>query len=466
MAVADEVRHDTASLYRFVASVCAICDQREAGRCYLPASDIFLKYISHLGKRTKEFLEIFADSIPTGPTYNLHRQKLWTLRSSWYELHQYVKPTTDAHTLSLPAPLIEGLIARFRNLPGFPDTRFAIFHIEKLNYLQVVASGIRELAQQIASIIPNPPPLPPNLGLIGIPYSQSSSVFLNCLIPHEMGHFAYGEKAVGSALAPNISSSLNRAFSSQLGTLQPWQMAWLTDLLHSWAEEIFCDLFAIHLIGPCYSYASIEIADLTNVLGNTSGLGRLAASCEFSLTHPAFLFRIKQHALLLKTLGWWSEIDFAKSHYYRVLELSDAQADSVFTFPRGQSLGGGALDAFFEVVPMIKEKVANTVLGLDSGLTEYKSLSRLVKEYLKNGVVPSTILHPTDSTTRFPNLVAIMNSGYTFYLESLDSLILGIKNQDPSSIKDRQSWTEKLEMWIMKAIEDHALLTGQKAGQQ
>lgn len=225
MSVTDEVRHDTASLYRFITSVCAICDDREGGRAYPLPSDAFLKYIRQLGDCTKLFLESFPTSIPSGSTYNFHRQKLWTLRSCWFELHQYVKPTADAHTLSLPVPLIDGLLRRFHQLPGFADTRFAVFHIEKLNYLQVIASGIRSIAQQIASVIPNAPSFPPDLGLIGIPYSQASSAFLNCLIPHEMGHFVYGETvSIETAVAHGISDSLTKTFAGS-PALPPGDMA-------------------------------------------------------------------------------------------------------------------------------------------------------------------------------------------------------------------------------------------------
>lgn len=465
MSFADEVRHDTASLHRFISSVCATCEHREGGRAYPPPSDDFLKYIRQLGDCTKSFLESFPNSVPSGPTYNFHRQKLWTLRSSWFELHQYVKPTTDAHTLSLPAPLIDGLLRRFRQLQGFAGTRFAVFHIEKLNYLQVVASGIRGIAQQIASVIPNAPSFPPGLGLIGIPYSQASSVFLNCLIPHEMGHFAYGETvSIEMALAQGISEALTKAFAGS-EPLAPWDMALLVDWLKSWAEEIFCDLFAIWVIGPCYSFAFIEIFDLTNVLNSSNGLNTAGTApyLEFSQMHPALLFRIKQHLILLKKQGWWSQFDLTKSHYYRVLELSESVANSQFAFSAGQTLGPRALEAFFEIVPLVEQQIDTIMKSLSTGLVEYKKARHLVQQYLQNGVVPSTIPDPDSTTKLFPNLVTVLNAAYSLYLESLDTLISKIDQQDPLLIRDRQKWTEKLEAWTLKAIEDHELLTSQKS---
>jgi hypothetical protein len=463
MSVVDEVRHDTVSLYRFISSVCAACDQREGGRSYPPPSDSFLGYIRQLGNCTKLYLETFPSSVPSGPSYNFHRQKLWTLRSSWFELHQFVKPTADAHTLSLPAPLIEGLLRRFRQLPGFANTCFAVFHIEKLNYLQVIASGIRGIAQEIASVIPNAPPFPPDLGLIGIPYSQASSAFLNCLIPHEMGHFAYGEKSIGTALAGGIAGSLNKAFAGS-SPLDPRDMALLMDWLESWAEEIFCDLFAIWLIGPCYCYAFVEIFDLANVLDSTNGLNASGATAylEFQQMHPANLFRIKQHVTLLKKLDWWSQIDLTKSHHYKVLDLSQSVSDSKFTFSRGKFLGAQALQAFFEVLPLIEQQLYTVMSGLDPGLVEYKKLFSVVQEYFKNGIVPSTVPDPDNSARVFPSPLTVLNAAYAFNLESLNTLISGIERQDPLSIRDRQKWTEKLEAWTLKAIEDYGLLTRQE----
>jgi hypothetical protein len=462
MSVVDDARHDTASLHRFVSSIYKNCDPREGGKSYLPSSDEFFKYIRALGNRTLEFLETFSASITASPSYNFHRQKLWTLRTSWFELHQYIKPAADAHTLSLPGPLIEGLLARFHELADFADTSFAVFHIDELNYLQVIASGIRGIAADMAAIIPNAPTFPEKLGLIGIPYSQSSSVFLNCLIPHEMGHFAYGEKSIAAALATGISASLNKAFAGI--SLDVQTRKWLTDVLQSWSEEIFCDLFAIWLIGPCYSYAFVEIVDLPNILTPTAGLNVSGAgsSLAFSPMHPGFLFRVKQHVELLKKLGWWSEIDVSKSHYYKVLELSETLPDSSFTFPRGATFAAPALRAFFEVTPLVDQQVRAIMTGIDTGLTEYRKFRPVVQEYFRNGVVPSTILNPGDSTTAFPSPVTVLNSAYTLYLESLDWLISGIQGQDCKLIEHRQKWTEKLEMWTMKAIEDHKLLVGQK----
>jgi len=466
MAAVDEIRHDTASLYRFINSVCASCDSREAGRTYPPASDDLLAYIRELGDCTRLFLETFPATVPLDSSYNFYRQKLLTLRSCWFELHQYIKPTADAHTLSLPGPLIEGLLRRFRQLPGFADSRFAVFHIEKLNYLQVVASGVRAIAGQMASIIPNAPSFPSNLGLLGIPYSQGSSVFLNCLIPHEMAHFAYGENgAIRAALLPRLASSLTRAFAG-LPPLDPQNIALLMDWLESWTEEVFCDLFAIWLVGPCYSFAFIEIFDLTNILDSAGGLNSFGTSpySEFFPSHPSSLFRIKQHLALLERLDWWPQFNRTKSHYYKVLELSNSLVDGHFAFSKGQNMGTKALEAFFDVVPAIHEQVNLLMSSLDTGLAEYKVSHHAVQEYLKNGVVPSTIPSIEHSTKVFPSPVTVLNAAYSLYLESLDTLISGIANQDPSSIRDRQKWAEKLESWASKAIEDHGLLISQKAG--
>lgn len=185
------VRHDAAVLYRFIDSVCALAEERSSS-VYVPASDEFFEYIRDLGRKTKAYLEEFPKNLPTDDFLKLiYRQKLTALNDGWAELHQFVRPATDADTLNTPFSLLLAFYRKIHKITGFENARFTVFHIDEVNYLQVRASWFRELAQKLGSQIPNPPTFPQGLGLIGIPYSQSSAVFLNALVPHEMGHFVF-----------------------------------------------------------------------------------------------------------------------------------------------------------------------------------------------------------------------------------------------------------------------------------
>ncbi len=191
----DELRHDAASLYRFVDSISSLCDQPRDYPAYLPASEEFFKYIRLLGDSTKRYLDSFPQSVPTTDPvlYEARRSKLRLLRLTWFDIHQYVKAAVDADSLNVPLPFIDGVLRRLRKIPGLEKTDFTLFHIDELNYLQVRAGFFRDRAHRLRDILKgfDPPEFPRNTGVIGIPYSQSSSLFLNCLIPHEMGHFVF-----------------------------------------------------------------------------------------------------------------------------------------------------------------------------------------------------------------------------------------------------------------------------------
>jgi len=104
---------------------------------------------------------------------------------------------------------LEALYRKFHLIAGFDKVEFTVFHLNELNYLQVRASWFRQFAQKLASQIPNAPTFPLHLGLIGIPYSQSSAVFLNALIPHEMGHFVFQQRDISRSLLPEINNCLD-----------------------------------------------------------------------------------------------------------------------------------------------------------------------------------------------------------------------------------------------------------------
>lgn len=479
----EALRHDAAALYHFVDSICARCDERRASPAYLEPSKKFFKYIRELGHATKEYTNDFVNSVPKDPRlYKVYREKLHLLASSWKALHRYVKAALDADTLSIPSPLVDSLLRRFTSIPRFRDAAFTVFHLHELNYLQVRAGFVRALAKRLRSIIPGAPEFPANLGMIGIPYSQSSAVYLNCLIPHEMGHFVFQELNKFGELAPEIEKSLHSVLGGgdagvgkkNFLALKPERQAWCINRVASWAEEIFCDLFAVNMVGPSYSMAYIELFGLTTVLdpATSSKYALTPEFCEFSASHPADLFRLKQHVELLKELGydkkglrftWWDEVQQFQTHYVEVLNAATSIGDSEYTSSADQNWHPYFQEtrkAFFSLAGAVRISVTNTVSEIDSGVRAFQLFKQPVEEYLSNGVVPSTVL--VRGHLLYPPPVAVLNASWKFHLESLDTLISRIEDQDPSKVSDRQRWIERLELWTIKAIEDHKLLTGQK----
>jgi hypothetical protein len=142
---------------------------------YLKPSKKFFEGIRQLGNATKAYLNQFSAKAPKDSRlYQHYRQKLETIRSGWFEFHQFIKPAIDADTLNMPYPLVEALTRRLNGIDGVDKTTFVLFHFHEVNYLQVRVSEIKRTADRLTSIIPDSPPFESDLGMIGIPYSQSS----------------------------------------------------------------------------------------------------------------------------------------------------------------------------------------------------------------------------------------------------------------------------------------------------
>jgi len=121
---------------------------------------------------------------------------------------------------------------------------------------------VRDRANEIRAIVPNAPLFPDNLGIIALPYSQATTFFLN---PHWLMRWdiSYFKKRGISAQfrLPGIT-----AIGQVSGTGLPLQeLSWCLDCILRWSEELYCDLFALWLIGPAFSFSFIELFALTAV---------------------------------------------------------------------------------------------------------------------------------------------------------------------------------------------------------
>jgi hypothetical protein len=342
-----------------------------------------------------------------------------------------------------------------------------LFHFHEVNYLQVRVSEIRRTANLLARLIPDSKGFPPELGMIGIPYSQSSPLYLNCLIAHEMGHFVFQKFEQKVKLLPGVEQCLNQSLASQTPTDV---LDWSRDRLLSWAEELFCDLFAIRLVGPCYALAYVELFGLTTILNpaDPSGYSLTPESFIFSRSHPADLLRLKQHVSLLKgSIGWWKKVDDINSHYIDVLRVAASVADTVFVFPteeKDQNYADATLQGFFILAPTLEKATAEVVGDLDPGVSGYEKFGDLIEGYLRQAVVPSTVFDGKDHW--YPGTVALLNASMKFCLESLEELMKSVEDQKAFLAGHRSKWINRVESLTSKAIEDHYLLVSEKGATQ
>lgn len=450
------LRKDAADLHRFLqpmAEMCAV-DRRDHPY-YSDASYSFfdhihgliadtLKYLEGLSQRPSKFREV---------QHSL-RQRLKLLRDSWGLLHRYIKPSLDSDALHIPFPLLNVLNDKLQRVPGCNDFECAVFQLTAVNYVMLPYNEVNRVADRIAGIVKGKPFLQ-NLTLVGIPYSQSSGLFLNCLIPHEMAHFVYQE-LMGDEVRAKVDSILNSHYADVQNATEE-AVSQVRDLLNQWVEEIYCDFFAISIVGPAFTFAFAEMTSASLIIDECDG--KLAQSFEFGLSHPADVARFHLHMKYLQALGWWDPIQSWKSNSVELLKqcgrVSEKTSASSTIPPDVRKLLD--LRCFWEVsewlLDFVKTKVPTSGEDIDDLADYYGEISK----YLAHAIIPSTIV--TKSGPVYPNPVVIINSAFRFVLEDLDRLLENIEDVVTDSVSDRSKYTERLEIWILKALEDYRLLS-------
>lgn len=462
----DQLQREVASLYTFVETVSLACVPPPQAVSYSESSSKFFDYIGHLADQTKKHIADFdSHAEDQDEDFIEARTELCTLRTTWRELHQFIKPSADADTLNQPTAMMAALVGRLREIKGFELTDFTIFHTDAFDYSQANPSATEETVEQLARIV-DAKPFDANLGLIGIPNSQGNSLFLNCLLAHEIGEYACAKRRIEAFLAADAAVALTNHLGDKFTKASLPAQSHATKTVVKWAKEIFCDLFAVRLVGPCYSFAYIELFDLLNLLGKdgTLTVGEDAKpSILMYRAHPSHPFRVKSQAELLKGEGWWDVIKDLDSRQCSVLRaLLDLDLES---FIEAEDAVGGErtplVKALFDIMPQVREMVGTVTNGIDPQLSEFKILSKPIAEYLSQGIVPSTMnVEDQDGVVQQVRAtpITLLNASYRFYLEGVEELMSKIEAQDLSSAQARAAWMRRIENWTSKALEDVALL--------
>ena len=447
--------HDAAALRRFVEDSKRFCEEAEH-ESYVGASEKFFRYVSDLAAATIKFLDRIPQQGKSDDRIRAERQKLVLVKGYWGVVHSYIKPATDANTLRVPVALVDFL----SNLPegtGFSPAKIVILLSQELNYFQYPHTGLKKADLQLRGIFEEVPAFPEGLGFIGIPYSQGSNFFTNLVIFHELGHFFFEEKARADALKGSIEDALIqwKAFAAT----DPETQAWARGLLHGWAQEIYCDLFAIKLIGPSYSLAYLE-------LGNLIGLFKPEQVKRFSESHPSDACRFREHVKLLeeKKNNWWAVVEGLESEQVELIKHLATLDEQEYKFVLNdrQEASRGFIDAFLRVLPQVQQEIAKTLTNTKPPVDVFNQYKTEIQACLSQGIVPSAVFEVEERNPSGPSeSIALINSAFFFYLTSLDTLINNIAEQDPTNIEHRSVWTKKLEAWTLKALENIRLLGNQ-----
>jgi hypothetical protein len=428
--------------------------QEDIERTHRAVTNEYILYVQELGEATEEYLRKLVATRPDPRFGASDRQSLLSFRDFWRDIHEFLKPSRDADTLHSPVALIEQLEDLLSRIPGLDGCRLLICHTPEANYIQFPRTNRRQIADHYAHTVPRAPGFPQKMAFIAIPYSQESSLFHNLIICHEMGHFVFEELGLESDLSVHIENALQVHFPNMVSDPDSQNaLSWCRELLWGWAEEIYCDRFAIGLIGPAYSFSYIEMFD---VIGAATGNG----VNDFSDTHPSDSCRFKEHAEQLECGHWWPLLDHnGKSHADLIRKLRAIPEDQyVFASDERPDLQQEVLRAFLvDVKPHVAGLVTRTFQGQETAFRGQVDVDCIgaVQRYLCSGVVPATIVH--NGQLLMPDPSILINAAYLFYLDRVPELIDRVQKKpkersDPVSERDR--WGQRAEQWTLKAMED------------
>lgn len=457
----DGLLHDAASLHRFISFVCEYCKAQESAQTYVDSSIDFFNNVRDLGRATIEYLPPFLERASKSPHRIItQRQKLVAIKRCWRVLHYFVKLAVDAPTLNVPVSLLNLFQDRLHEINSLSRAEIVILLCADLNYFQHRHGPVKKLVGEVQGIIGYTKPLLAGLGFIAMPYSQSSNLITNTLICHELGHFVFEELSCGSTLRIPIDGALKKHVGASFESASDRIKDWCRKQLGTWAEEIFCDIFALTLIGPVFSFASIELFSLLGLLDEKESL-------KFSPSHPADACRFKEHMTQLEFLGWWQAVKDVESEHIRLIEELGKKSETSYQFALAEipKLGPALKDAFCDVRGDVRRLVNTTCAGVRSGLDDFRRRNGTIQEYLSPGIVPSTLAIRRKLV--HPEPVGVINAVACFYLSSLPRLVRNApkyyhrRNSD-LKISDRSELTSRLETWGTKAIEDYRLLNAQR----
>jgi hypothetical protein len=348
----------------------------------------------------------------------------------------------------IPAPLIDLASEQLQSVNGMKNSKIVILLASEVMYFQRPHTDIKDEARIVESFIPEAS-FPPKLGFIELPYSQGPSFFTNLAIYHEIGHFVYEEIS-----HTNSNQSIADLQSAQDQCLQTvFQKRWKKDpealalaarIIENWTQEIFCDLFAIRLVGPAFSFALIEILGMLGFLSEKE-------TVKFHPSHPSSACRFAEHVNMLRDDSWWDAIADVKANQKRILEdLAKLPRSKYRLYVDDKTTGPqGLITAFLDVVvPAIRKLVKSLTPDSHLAVKRFSSSRSNIQECLHAGVVPLT-------TPTSPDPVSIINAAFCLYLTSLPEIINRFEGDKArQNVEVHSWWTKRVEMWTMKAVED------------
>jgi hypothetical protein len=445
----EALANEAASLWLLVDSIERHVAQQTASRTYTGATSFFFTYVRKLAEGTKGALS--TESLPLDDIRRA-RLDIATLRQYWRLLHELIKPASEAHSLTAPEALIELAAEQVRRVSGLQDSKVVVSLSARLMYHQTTNTKLSALGKRIQKIVPKAV-FPDQLGFIALPYSQGPSFFANLLLYHELGHFVFEELSVTDAhaglqsLDVQSTTAIDEAIAGR--NFSQGGRAFALTVLRNWTHEIFCDLFALSLVGPAFSFAFVELLSLLDVL-------EPPVTIAFNTSHPAPACRFRQHIDFVKLTGWWEHVVGLHSLQKSLIErlAAEPEDDYRLSLNANPEKDTVLIPAFLKIVPQIRvivKDLTEPVLAKPDDFAEHRGH---VEKCLFNGIVPSVSINDAEGLVP---AFSVINSSFFFYLTSLGVLMESL-GENRLNVERRGVWKHRLEAWTQKALEDIQLL--------
>lgn len=437
--------------YKLVSSLKSIITVCRANNSYPKQSDNFLLFCSYTADETLNFIEqrlvVFDGS---EKQYTLLVSQLDSIVQAWRVLHAFIKPTLDADTLKIPYSLVQFLSIHIGSLDVVKGANIVVNLIPNLNYNQnrhtTLNSTMRFLKIGLGHNYTEP-----RYGFLGLPCSQSKSLFMNCILYHEAGHFIAEE----TTLFPikefdDLVDEFKAPFEKNA--------SWAARTFQRWLEEIFADIVAVKLLGPAYTLAYLELVHLMTDSSKTQ-------IKTFDIFHPADALRLREQVKTLESDGWEKHID--TEQWDRLKEIAAINEDEYRTpnedkddeDERDMKKVWTDLITFLCQPNRIKKMHDKAdILLKDRQLPceHYATFKKRILQCLEHGIVPSA----GNAGEKIPHPTAIMNGAVFFLISGMKELFKITKNIHENVAGDHALLEQRVEMWCMKAIEDWLITEG------
>jgi len=432
------VLHKCTSAHKLVSSLKENIATSKANNSYPKWSDEFLTFCEHTADATLDFIDKRLPALE-GSNQELN---ILSLIQGWEVLHTFIKPVLDADTLKVPYPLVHFLSEHIGGLEAVKGTKIVIELIPELNYLQHRHTSVR-IAMRLLKIIIGAAYEVPWFGFLGLPYSQSNSLFMNCLLYHEAGHFIAEEiNLFPEEDIPELTKELKSDFKRYAN--------WAGMTIQVWMEELFADIVAVKLIGPAYTYASMELLRLVHNLSRTN-------IRTFSINHPADALRFREQLKILKADNWESS---AETKQWQELKKIANIRQNTYLPPDDED--PSMRKKWLKLIEFLcRPKNIKKVHDLaDQYLADranpcdcFMQSAAIIRECLQHGIVPSW----SGMQRQIPHPTAIINGAVFFLLSDMDDLYKIVPSINKNKVGERASLEKRLEMWCIKGIEDWLL---------